>query len=267
MSAQNPIDLSFCWSFPDDTPEAGLARLREYGFEGIELWPNFLEQWGVERWAKALNESGMRCFQLCPYFNFVHGEEKIVASRQMLRDYLAAAQALNCRRLRVFTGPPWGEGVVGAREATDSQWCAAIDSLREFCDIAAQEGVELCLECHEGSLMEDAPSTLRLLEAVNRSNLTVNLQLPLRDEEWQVSLSALAYATTHIHIHNWTQGLGEGDLTYLATGVFDWEPVVRHLKELGRPLCLSIEHPDHGEGAWKTAEVDGAFLQGFRERF
>jgi sugar phosphate isomerase/epimerase len=267
MTPKESIELGFCWSFPDDTPENGLARLRAYGFEGIELWPNFLEQWGIEHWAKALNDNGMRCFQLCPYFNFVHGEEKIVASRKMLHDYLEAAKALNCARLRVFTGPPWGDGVVGAHEATEAQWQSAIDSLREFCEIAAREGVELCLECHEGSLMEDASSTMRLIESVGHPNLTVNLQLPLLNEEWQVSLEALAIYTTHIHIHNWTQGLGEGELTYLAKGVFDWEPVIRYLLELNRQVCLSVEHPDHGEGSWKTAEVDGAFLQEFRERF
>ncbi len=260
------IDLSFCWSFPLCPPEEGLPRLRAAGFEGIELWPNALQEWGVERWAAALKANDLRCFQLCPYFNFVQGAEKIAASRQILDEYLAAARILGCKRLRVFTGPPWGEGVVGAREATQAQWQAAIECLREFCDIAALENVELCLECHEGSLMEDSPSTLRLLEAVKRPNLTVNLQLPLREEDWRVTLRALAPFTTHIHIHNWTQGLGKGDLTYLARGAFDWEPVLTYLLEKDRPICLSVEHPDHGEGAWKTAEVDGPFLQALRRK-
>ncbi len=48
-------------------------------------------------------------------------------------------------------------------------------------------GVELCLECHGGSLMEDSPSTERLLGLVDRRNLTVNLQFPLEGEPWDAS--------------------------------------------------------------------------------
>lgn len=268
MNRENAIDISICWAFPDSTPEAGLPRLHEYGFEGIELWPDRLHQWGVTRWAAALEASGMRCFQLCPYFDFVHGEAKIEESRRMLQEYLAAARALRCSRIRVFTGPPWGEGVVGAGDATPQQWQSAIHSLREFCAVAAEDGVELCLECHGGSLMENAPNALRLIEGVGQPNLTVNLQLPLLNEPWQESLHALAPYTTHIHIHNWERGLDDGPLTFLAEGAFDWLPVVGHLVSANRRVCLSVEHVDHNgrHDPWETARYDGPFLQDLRRQ-
>ena len=241
-----------------------MPRLKGYGFDGVELWPRYLEEWGPERWGATLQAHGMRCLQLCPYFNFVSGEAKIDVSRQMLADYLSAAQIMGCSRLRVFTGPPWGDGVVGAREATEAQWDSAITHLREFCDIAANQGVELCLECHEGSLMEDSPSTLRLLNGVDRPNLTVNLQLPLCDEAWQVSLTQLAGFTRHIHIHNWEKALGEGDMTFLDAGVFDWRPVIAAiLQQTPVNLTLSVEHPTHNgrHDSWETAQRDGRFLR------
>jgi sugar phosphate isomerase/epimerase len=263
------IDLSICWGFGETTPEEGLPRLREYGFEGIELWPDLLGKFGTERWAAALRATGLTCFQLCPYFNFMEGEPKIEASRRMLEEFLQAAKAVGCRRLRVFTGPPWGQGVVGAHEATEQQWQDAILGLQEFCDRSAQQGVELCLECHEGSLMEDSPNALRLIRAVGRPNLTANLQLPLRNEDWQTSLQQMAPHTAHIHIHNWTQGLGAGDLTFLGEGAFDWLPVVRHIAVgCGRRLCLSAEHINHGgrHDPWETARRDGPALRALRER-
>ena len=255
------IDVAFCWGFPADTPETSLPRLRDLGFEGIELWPDRLNQFGSERWAAALAATGLRCFQLCPYFNFVHGSEKIAESWKMLTEFRRVARLLNCRRLRVFTGPPWGAGVIGAAVATPAQWADAIRSLREFCDAAPE--IEFCLECHGGSLMEDSASALRLLAGVARVNLTTNLQLPLRNEDWRVSLAALTPYTTHIHIHNWTRGLDDGELTFLADGVFDWRPVVRHLVQHGRSVCLSVEHVDHGgrHDPWETARRDGQFLQ------
>ena len=263
------IDLSICWSYPDTTPEIGLPRLRECGFEGVELWPDALKAFGAERWARALAGAGMRCFQLCPYFNFMEGEPKIEASRLMLDEFLTAARVVGSHRLRVFTGPPWGAGVVGAHEATEMQWQDAIRGLQEFCDRAAGDEVELCLECHEGSLMEDSPNALRLLHAVNRPNLTANLQLPLRNEDWRVSLQEMGRYTTHIHIHNWTRSLGQGDLTFLGEGAFDWTPVVRHIAvACGQPLCLSVEHINHGgrDDPWEVARRDGPFLQRLRAR-
>ncbi len=245
-----------------------MARLREYGFDGVELWPQALDQFGVERWADALREQGMRCLQLCPYFNFVAGPVEFDRTREIFARCLQVAETLNCKRLRVFTGPPWGEGVVGAKEATEAQWQAAIEGLREFCAVAGERGVELCLECHEGSLMEDSPSTLRLLDAVEHPSLTVNLQLPLLDEAWEVSVAWLGAYTTHLHMHNWTRGLGQGELTFLADGAFHWLPVLDDLvNNHQRTPCLSIEHPDHGRGLdpWLTARHEGLTLNRWRE--
>ncbi|SDT94383.1 Sugar phosphate isomerase/epimerase [Verrucomicrobium sp. GAS474] len=266
------IDLGFCWIFGELPPEEGLSRLREAGFDGVELWPEALWRWGAERWAKALAASGLRCLQLCPYFDFVHGAAALEKSRLELDAFSRAARIVGCSRIRVFTGPPWGEGVVGGAEASPGQWEAATSSLRAFCDrgSAGVPPLEFCLECHEGSLMEDSPSARRLLDGVARPNLTINLQLPLLGEPWETSLAALAPMTTHIHIHNWTTGLGEGELTFLDEGGFDWEPVVRAIVERGRgdSLTLSVEHAGHGgrHDPWETARRDGAFLRELRAR-
>ena len=261
------IEIGFCWPFSSLEPTEDLNRLRDCGFDGIELWPHHLDEGGTVAWASALKATGMRALQLCPYFNFMGGEPTIARSREILAKFLAAARILECSRLRVFTGPPWGEGVVGAHAATARQWQDAISSLIEFCDIAARQNVELCLECHGGSLMEDSPSTLRLLREVNRPNLTTNLQLPLLKEDWKFSVESLGRTTTHIHIHNWTLGLDKGDLTFLEEGVFDWAPVVRALAGNGREsLTLSVEHTDHGKrhDPWETARRDGLYLNRLR---
>jgi len=260
------LDLGFCWAFPGVTPEEGLRRLKACGFDGIELWPQALAEWGADRWQPALEETGMRMLQLCPYFDYVSGEAKVQSSRVMLQEYLALAGKLECNRLRVFTGPPWGEGVVGPAEATEEQWDSAIRELKRACRLAAAQGVELCLECHGGSLMEDSPSALRLIAGVGEPNLTVNLQIPFVKEAWETSLRELGSYTRHIHIHNWESDAGKGPLTFLGDGVFDWYPVVRYLLSLGHPLCLSVEHVDHGgrHDPWETARRDGAWLQNLR---
>ncbi len=256
--------IGFCNFYTHFSPEQLCSRLREYKFDGIELWPNPLRDYGVKRWAKALENEGLACLQLCPYFNFMEGPLKISESRKQLEDFMRVAEGLACKRIRVFTGPPWGEGVVGADQATPEQWDAAIGSLREFCDCADQEDMELCLECHGGSLMENSSSTLRLISSIGRPNLTVNLQLPLLNEDWKVSLEKLGAHTSHLHIHNWTRGMGEGELTYFCEGAFDWKPVFqRLLVDFRRTVCFSIEHADHGQkhDPLETIKRDGPFLR------
>ncbi len=116
--------------------------------------------------------------------------------------------------------------------------------------------------------MENAASTRRLLDAVQRPNLTTNLQLPLKDEDWRQSLDRLAANTTHVHTHNWTEGLGQGLLTFLEEGSFDWRPVVEELLARGPGhLVLSVEHADHNgcHDPWESARRDGAYLNRLRE--
>jgi sugar phosphate isomerase/epimerase len=116
--------------------------------------------------------------------------------------------------------------------------------------------------------MEDSPSALQLLRGVRRPNLTTNLQIPFPDERWETSVELLGSYTTHIHIHNWDQGLGRGKLTFLNEGAFDWLPVVEELLRQKRSLCLSVEHADHygAHDPWETANRDGPWLQTLRER-
>ena len=117
--------------------------------------------------------------------------------------------------------------------------------------------------------LEDSPSALRLLRSVDRPNLTVNLQVPFHGETWQGSVAALGSYTNHIHIHNWTDGFGVGDMTNLADGAFNWQPLVTELVGgMGRHVTLSVEHADHGRGddPRATAIADGPYLNALRSR-
>jgi sugar phosphate isomerase/epimerase len=265
------FEIGFCWGFDDVAPLEGLQRLKLLGFDGIELWPDVLDRHGVNVWADALAATGMRCLQLCPYFNFVNGPEAVAKSREDLLQFIDIGEHLQCKKLRVFTGPVHGAGVVGAAAATEDQWAAVSAGLQEFCDISASNQFELCLECHPGMLTETSQSAQRLLRDVNRPNLTVNIQIPLADEPWDYSFHNLGPFATHLHIHNWhspVMDFGDG-LTYLAEGWFDWESPLRYLVEtLNRRLCVSIEHPKHGgkHDPWLTAEKDGKYLVGLRRR-
>ena len=260
--------IAFCWCFgPDITPEDGCRRLADCGFEGIELWPEALARFGARRWAAALKAAGLRCVQLCPYFDVVRGNHVGVASLSQLAGFLALADMLDCARLRTFTGPPWGDEVVGPAQATPAQWQSAGEQLIRLCNLAAMHGVELCLECHAGSLMEDSPSTQRLLALVSRPNLSVNLQFPLVGEQWQASVAQLGQHAVHLHMHDWSDRI-DGTLCNIGEGVFPWEEAMRALAQWPQDRIWSVEHADHHgrHDPWATAAHDGPWLRNLRAR-
>lgn len=60
----------------------------------------------------------------------------------------------------------------------------AVRGFKELCDRAAAHGIQAVMEVHfgDGQLYDTSDSTLRILREVDRPNLTVNLQPPLRGE-------------------------------------------------------------------------------------
>jgi sugar phosphate isomerase/epimerase len=260
------ITLASCWTFGDLDPADGLPRLRELGAEGIEIWTRDLRRWGLDHWQAGLEANGLACAQLCPYLDVVHGPATIDMGHWVLDAMLHACERLGCRRIRVFTGPPWGRWAVGPAAADQATWDEAAAALAAYCDQVGPE-IELCLECHPGSLMENAAWARRLIGRVGRPNLTVNLQLPFPGEEPLVSAALLADRCTHIHIHAYEQGWS-GANTWLAEGCTDWAGVLRALAGGGaRELCLSLEHPDHrrGRDPWQVVARDLPWLQRLRE--
>jgi 3-dehydroshikimate dehydratase len=265
------FNIGFCYPLEWDTISvAHLRRLKACGFDGVEFWEQSLRGVEIARLADALAAAELDCAQLCPYFNFVDGPELWQQSLALAEEYLGWAQQVPGRPLlRVFTGKPWGEGVVGPHDATPAQWDAAIAGLQAVCDLAAPRGLAYALECHTGSLMEDTPNTLRLLAGVDRPNLGVNLQLPLADgaEPIDVSLDALGRYTVHMHAHNFSAIPGGAQLP-LGEGVMDYADIVTRLHADGFRGYVSIEHVTYGgtRDPWAVAKQEGAYLVALRAR-
>jgi len=242
-----------------------LTRLSQFGYDGVEFWPVNLDQMEIAELAEILQETGLACAQICPYFDFVHGREKLDETMWVAERYVSWSMQLGKPLIRVFTGPG-----VGAESATTEQWDASFWGLQRICDMAAPHGIRLALECHTGSLMEDAPSALRLIEGVGRPNLGVNLQLPLKSgrEPIYTSIEQLGHVTWHMHAHNYT-ALVNGTMLPLGEGVLDYRAVLARLIAKGFQGYVSIEHANH-EGTrdpWEIAEIEGEYLTNLRAEF
>lgn len=257
------IKASFCYVFEPEEIDKAVARLAEMGYDGIEFWQKIIETIPTQRIKSVLNGNGIACSQVCPYFDFVSGKEKWDATIEMGKRYIDIALELGSTLIRVFTGPRSGIGAGSI--ASEEQWNAAIEGLQVLCDMAAPHGIRFALECHEGMLMEDTPTALRLLNGVGKSNLGANPQVPLKDEDPMYSLKQLAPYTIHMHSHNWIEDVSAPHgtrMTCLEDGVLDYYAIVELLIKNKFDGYLSIEHANHGgkDDSWDTAEREASFF-------
>ncbi len=257
------MKTAFCTNvFPlEDHPEACI-ELKKAGFDAVELWPQYLEPRTLETIRKEVTDLGLAVAQVCPYFNVTGTQEQLEASYRMAEQYVAYANALNCKNIRVFTGS------VSVREATEKQYAQGVEGLRNICDIGKDK--MFVLETHTGSLMETPETTLRLLEAVGRDNLRVNLQVPMRlcEHDPYTCAEMLGDYTVHLHAHNWESD-DDMDLTYLDSGNYDFEKFLSILVGKGFDGYISIEHANHfgKHDPYEVAYHEAKYLKELIARF
>ena len=255
------MKISFCSSvFKDDEMEDALIRLGRLGYDGVELWDQYLKVSDIDKLKTVLEESSLSVAQLCPYFDFTGSKEKWHESLEIVGRYIEYAKILDAKLIRVFTGS------VGSNEATEAVWRQAIEGLREMCIKGKEFEISFALETHPGSLMDSSSSTLKLLEDVSCSNLGVNLQVPLDSEDVYQSAEILGKHVIHIHAHNWSGPAPNGcweKLTYLESGDLDFPRFLGILHRHGFDGYISIEHGTHQgrDDPYHVAEQELGYLR------
>ena len=217
-----------------------LARLDELGYDGVEVWGQAFDAIGLDGVEKTLEPYRFEVASVNPYFDFTTSDDSYQESLRIADEYIGHARHLECTRIRTFTSKM--RSIETSVAAEPAQWERGINGLREVCDRAAPYGIQAVMEVHfgDGQLYDTSDSTLRLLREVDRDNLTVNLQPPLRRETLQESAEKLGRYVTHLHAHNWEAGWG--NFRYLDEGDEDFEAFLRIVHGHGFDGYVSIEH-------------------------
>lgn len=217
-----------------------LARLDELGYDGVEVWAQAFDSLGLDGVTKELAPYTYEVASVNPYFDFTTSEASYHESLRIADQYIGYARHLGCTRIRTFTSKMGSFRTSDAAEPM--HWERAVTGLREVCERAAPFGIDAVMEVHfgDGQLYDTSDATLRLLKDVDRDNLTVNLQPPLRGELLQESAARLGPHVTHLHAHNWEGGWG--NFRYLDEGDEDFEGFLRTVHSHGFDGYVSIEH-------------------------
>lgn len=235
------MKIGYCFMGRQLVEMPQLVRLvAELGYDGIEISSRAFDAIGLDGVRETIAGLPIEVAQVNPWFDFTSSDESLAESINLADQYVEYARALGCTRIRTFASKM--RAFESGDDAEPIHWKRAVTGIQALCDMAAPYGISAVLEVHygDGQLFDTSSNTLRILEAVNRANCSVNLQPPLRGEDPLESAERLGPHVTHLHAHNWKGAWG--NFTSLEEGDVDFEQFIRILHGHGFDGYISLEH-------------------------
>ena len=266
---------------PPNLREAYLSKVRSLGFEGFDL---SLESLGgidasaraVKRLRRELEELGLPCVAFrCK--GSVSDDWDAEENRALLRKSVRAAGWLGAGILnmnvigRVLPGKQGdlhGKTVTqgSSRTATEADFAITARRLARVADLAADSSVDLAVEVHNSSIVDNSWSALRMLELIDRPNVSLNPDIKnihwAYDEPEKSSEDAILAMARHAiywHCKNITRiplpkkGYTVFVRNALPDGDIDYRFAVAAMLDAGYDGYLAIEGNIHGD----QLDVDG----------
>ena len=230
-------------SFRQHTPREIAAAAASAGLGFIEWGSDVHAPWNdVQRLREIValqKQYGLSCSSYGTYFRL--GETPI----EELRGYIDAAKMLGTKILRLWCGTKCGADMTAAEVADLIVQC------RLAAAEAEEEGVILCMECHQKTFTQRLEDALFLMHEVDSPHFKMYWQ-PF---QWQSEAENLVYARAiapyvhHLHVFQWK---GKSKFS-LAEGVEEWR---RYLDCFAGQHTLLLEFMPDGQISTLPAEAD-----------
>lgn len=221
------------------TPEFGekdlglFDRLKEMGFDGMEIHLNHPETLPKEKIKKKMNETGMKCTftaTLDKEHNLISPEKEIrEAGIEFLKERIDVASELESDVLAGVIYAAWGEFTGKMR--TPEEWNYSKEYLLKAADYAKQKGVVLALEPvnrYETYFLNTVEDTRKLVEEINHPNIKIHpdtYHLNIEEESFYGAIKSAGEYLYHIHLCENNRGIP-------GTGHVAWDEVFKALREL-----------------------------------
>ena len=212
-----------------------LKEAADAGLDGIEWGGDVHVPHGDEATAERVGEATRAAGLAVPTYGSYFRAGMDGPENPELAGVVRSAAALGAGAIRVWAGKG------GSADADAVPRKAVAGSLREACDRAADAGVPdgVTLEYHSGTLTDTADSTLDLLDAVDRPNLSTLWQTTngMSDDHSLENLRRLQEHVLHAHVFDWDTGFDTQ--RPLAAGADRWGRFLPELAAPGRErFCL-----------------------------
>lgn len=218
------------------------ARIKEWGFDGVELFLSTEEPADIPALRATLDRLQLErttCCVLPRDANLVSDDASTRAKGlAFLKKCVDRTASLGAH---LMCGPLYaGLGVMTGNRRTEKEWKWAVKGLRSAASRAQKRDVCLCLEPlnrFETYFLNTLEDAARLVRDVNLPNVKIHFDTFHSNIEEQHPAEALKAVAKHLgHVH-----LSENDRGIPGTGHVDWKGILKTLKEIGYDGWLTIE--------------------------
>src|SRR6266567_4372072 len=222
--------------------EALFSRIREWGFDGVELFLSPEEPAdiaAVKRTLDRLNLERTTCSVLPREAHLVSMQPEVRA--RGIEFLKRCAQRTADLGARLICGPLYaGLGVMTGNRRTEEEWKWAVEGLRLVARQGEELGVTLCLEPlnrFETYFLNTLQDAARLVREIGAPNVRIHFDtFHANIEEGQPAVAIRSVGQNIGHVH-----ISENDRGTPGTGHVDWRGILSALKEVGYDGWLTIE--------------------------
>lgn len=215
-----------CASYPYNGPglptdasarQQFLAKVKEIGFDGIELPAMNLADAAVDTLRAELEGAGVPCVAIRGGGGAAHPRVAAANKKRMEEAVRFAAKIGASVVNSTVTTPPRDPGGKGtyrgesvsqgsSRYASTTDYEQTANAVTNVANIAADLGVEISIEVHQNSIADNSWSALHLLELIDASNVGINPDLgniywtyDIPEESCEEAIVALAPRVNYWH--------------------------------------------------------------------
>lgn len=219
-----------------------LAHIKEWGFDGVELFLSPEEPADIQGVRKMLDQLGLErttCSVIPRDANLVSTQPEVRArGKEVLKRCVERTAELGGD---LICGPLYaGLGVMTGRGRTEDEWKWAVDALQAAARLGRELGVTLCIEPlnrFETYFLNTQADAARLVQDVGAPNVKIHFDTfhaNIEEQHPAESVRAIAKELGHVHI-------SENDRGIPGTGHNDWRGVLSTLRDIGYDGWLTIE--------------------------
>ena len=258
----------------DESHAALFSRIRQWGFDGAELFLSPQEPADIPAVRKMLEKNQLEC-TTCSVIprecHLVSPQPEVRAKGvEFLKTCVDRTAELGAR---LVCGPMFaGLGVMTGRRRTPEEWNWAVEGLQVVAHHAQKRDVMVCLEPlnrFETYFLNTLEDAARLIHDIGEPNVKIHFDTfhaNIEERHPAEALRSVARELGHVHI-------SENDRGIPGTGHVDWRGVLKALKVIGYNGWMTIEsfaqpEPDLAAAAaiWRDIAPSGDELaqQGLR---
>lgn len=218
------------------------SRIREWGFDGVELFLSPSEPSSISSVRRMLDEIGLQrttCSVLPREANLIDANAQVRARGvEFLNQCVERTAELGAK---LICGPLYaGLGVMTGHRRTKDEWKWAVEGLQVAGQRASRLGVTLCVEPlnrFETYFLNTLSDAAQLVHDVGEPNVRIHFDTfhaNIEERHPADALQAVAKELGHVHI-------SENDRGIPGTGHNDWRGILIALQESGYDGWMTIE--------------------------